>query len=413
VPAAGAGPQRDQVEEVEEEMSADISTKEGLFAVMRQVAAEREAAKPMVAELMAREELPWDEEIPEEWRTVGFVEELTKAAAAILEQSPTRCIEHLTMAFAIQSSISNESSARTLAALVKGSLTKELALATRYVDSYRVAEPLYERAAYVQRQHASLAYELALTRFSYAGLLVYTDRVDTASAIVENVETVFQELGDEKRLIRCHILKGCICAWSDDFRGAIVSLREVLPRINRPEMLQTADDIHALGVVHNTLGVSHLRLGEFGHAAEALSRAREIFAGLEMLGEVDRADWNLARILVATGEIQRAIPMLQRVSQSFLSRGQPEAAGLTRLDLVEAFIACESRDAALRVTYEVLEIFTTAELNKRALTALAYLHDLLPMTTKPKDVIRKVRTYVEQLRLEPDLAFDSSDDETH
>ena len=42
-------------------MSADISTREGLFAVMRQIKAEREAAKPLVAELMAREELPWDE----------------------------------------------------------------------------------------------------------------------------------------------------------------------------------------------------------------------------------------------------------------------------------------------------------------------------------------------------------------
>ena len=55
-------------------MSADISTREGLFAVMRQIAVEREAAKPLVAELIAREEWPSDEDIPEQWKTAGFVE---------------------------------------------------------------------------------------------------------------------------------------------------------------------------------------------------------------------------------------------------------------------------------------------------------------------------------------------------
>ena len=58
------------------------------------------------------------------------------------------------------------------------------------------------------------------------------------------------------------------------------------------------------------------------------------------------------------------------------------------------------------MTQRVLTIFRGAGLNHRAVTALAYLRDLLPVADEPNQVLKRVRAYVKQLRYQPELAFD-------
>jgi hypothetical protein len=57
------------------------------------------------------------------------------------------------------------------------------------------------------------------------------------------------------------------------------------------------------------------------------------------------------------------------------------------------------------VTESVLSEFRGAGLNARAITALAYLRDILPAVDQPGRALRYVRSYLEQLRSEPSRAF--------
>src|SRR5881397_4422373 len=62
LPEAGAGAVQ---------MSTGLETKEQLFEVMEQIAAEREAARPIVENLLSSGEPVDDIEIPGAWRTAG------------------------------------------------------------------------------------------------------------------------------------------------------------------------------------------------------------------------------------------------------------------------------------------------------------------------------------------------------
>ena len=74
---------------------------------MRRIAAEREAAKPIVAELMGRAAPEWNEEIPENWRTIGFVEELTRAALSS-ENKGDHQLAYLQLALLVSSRLSTQ-----------------------------------------------------------------------------------------------------------------------------------------------------------------------------------------------------------------------------------------------------------------------------------------------------------------
>src|SRR5436190_4810726 len=69
-------------------LQMNIETKEGLFALMEQIAEEREAARPIVERLVTSGEPLEDIETPEGWRTAGMVLELCERATAKNESDP-------------------------------------------------------------------------------------------------------------------------------------------------------------------------------------------------------------------------------------------------------------------------------------------------------------------------------------
>ncbi|PYQ60649.1 MAG: hypothetical protein DMF58_07440 [Acidobacteria bacterium] len=97
--------------------------------------------------------------------------------------------------------------------------------------------------------------------------------------------------------------------------------------------------------------------------------------------------------------------MLKSVREFFLDKCMAEEAGLAGLDVADASIALGTVDQARELVFRVLEEFTRARLNDRALTALAYLRDVLPTTPQPSHVVRHVRHYLDRLRSEPTLLF--------
>jgi tetratricopeptide (TPR) repeat protein len=169
--------------------------------------------------------------------------------------------------------------------------------------------------------------------------------------------------------------------------------------------------MYVLGVVYINTGYIHTMLGDTGKAADAFQRARQIYTMLAMPSEVDRADWGLATILLDSGNFATALPLLYRLRKAYLARCMPKNAGLIALSIVDALVATERRDEALRLTEQVLAEFVLANIDKHAITALAYLRELLPKSKEPRRAVRHVRSYMELLRSEPTRLFVPLDDE--
>src|SRR5205807_10546345 len=95
LPAAGTGA-----------VQMSIETKEGLFALMEQIAEEREAARPIVERLVASGEALEDIEIPEGWRTAGMALEVCDAAHVKNESYPNLSLLLAQLALPVAMSLS-------------------------------------------------------------------------------------------------------------------------------------------------------------------------------------------------------------------------------------------------------------------------------------------------------------------
>ncbi len=136
---------------------------------------------------------------------------------------------------------------------------------------------------------------------------------------------------------------------------------------------------------------------------DAFRQARAIFSELRAHTEVARAGWGIGVALLCSGRFTAAIPVLREARQQLRALSLAEEGGLAGVDLVEAYLATDKRDAARRLLLAVIDEFRAAGLNERALVALRYLHDVAPQARR--QAARHVRTYLVRLREEPTLLF--------
>jgi len=166
------------------------------------------------------------------------------------------------------------------------------------------------------------------------------------------------------------------------------------------------DDLHTLASILNNMGQVLAALNDTNAGALALSRARDLFAALEMPAEVARTEMGLSRLSLYSGAYEDALRLSQRVRARFLKLHMVEEAGLASLDMIDALVATGKHDEAYRMSEAVLSEFRQAGLNERALLALEYLRELVrshPPASSPS--IRHVRSYLEELRSNPSLEF--------
>jgi tetratricopeptide (TPR) repeat protein len=380
-------------------VSNRLATREDLFDVMEQIAEERIAARPLVQNLLSRGDEVWDEEIPESWRTAGFVQEVTAAADGILETDPSRSLSFAQLALAAASSIPSKTYPPPVQPFIEGRALKQIATAHRYLDKYDAALRGFDAALRAFARERALVHETARGEFGRATVSVISHHDNDVGELLERAAKVFRSFGDEKSVAHCEIVRAFITYRKGDLQAALMKHLDILRRFG------DIADPYTLGALCNNVGHFYALLGNTAEAVSALQRGRDIFTELGMPSEVDRADWGLARALLTSGNIEEALPLLYRLRDAYLSRRMPDDAGLIGLHIVDALVALGRRDEALLLTEQVHTEFVNANLNHDAITALAYLRDLLPTSSKPRHVVNHVRSYVERSRKEPARMF--------
>ncbi len=378
-----------------------MSVLEGRDAFLRtieQLTAEREAARPIIQNLPATLSEVWEREIPSSWRTAGFVQELTAAAAANLESNPRESLALSQLALAIVTSIPAETYAAPIQAQLQGAVWKEIGTAHRYLSEYDAALRAFDVAQRALQSESALAHDDAIVDFARAIVLTDLGRHDEALELLTQTEPVFRGFEDQRRLVQVRVLSGIILQRQGQLQKARATYEQALEETQ-------LEDLHTRAVLYNNLGQVCADLGDTAQAVLVLHNALRLFGELKMPVEVTRTEWTLARVLLLTGDFSKAVPILRRARDMFLATRMPEEAGLAGLDLVDALLATSQADEARSVIERVLAEFREANLNARAVTALAYLRDVLPTTRQPQRVVHHVRGYLEQLRSEPARLF--------
>jgi tetratricopeptide (TPR) repeat protein len=365
-------------------MRTGLETREELFAVMEQIAEERETARPIVRELVARGRSIDDIEIPEGWRTAGMVLELCETAATMLESDPIQNLSFALLALSVSGNLRGFYSP-VIEGFSEARCWREVALVHCQLVSYATSVKAHASAERRCVDEPALAHDAAIAK-QYRGFgKTFLEEYEQGTRLIDEAGSVLLEFGDELRLAKGELVKGNVHLFCGEF--------ELSRRIYESLVVifQRHCDIHSLGVVHNNLGCSYAWLGRNSDAVMAFERAREIFSGLEMPSEIDRADWGLATILEATGEYEKAAAMLTRLHCSFLKRQIPYDAGLLALDLADVLSADDRRAEARLALDEAIRDFQIAGADPQTIGRVTRLRKLLPRTRRPRRAIRELR----------------------
>lgn len=364
---------------------------------MARIASERAAARPLIEKLRTSPALVWESELPAEWRNAGFAQELIDTAVATLESDPRQSLVFAQLALTVTTSIPPDSYPAPVQAQLEGSAWKEIGTVHRYRSEYGAALRAYDAARRTFDRENALAHDAAITEFARSIVLSDMGRHAEARRVIEEIVPILRSFGDQRRTVQAMMMTGIIEQRQGRLAEARTAYESALAEV--PD-----DDLHTRAVLYLNLGQALGELGESNESMLMLHRARTLLTELQMPGEITRTDWALGRAMMRAGDFEGAVPILQRTRSDFHDRGMPEEAGLVGLDIVESLIALGSSAQARGVTEDVLSEFRAAQLNERAITALAYLRDL-PEPSRSGRSVRHVRSYIEQLRLEPDRPF--------
>jgi len=373
-------------------------TRQSLLEIATRLQQERAAARPEIARLREGLELAWDEPLPDAWRTLGFVDELTSLAATIMETNPRESKALAQFAVAVATAIPRDAYPAVTLAQVEGRAWKELGTAHRYLSDYAAATRAYDAAQRAFATSGALGHDVAKIDLAKAVVSCEAGQHEEALALVEHCRPLLESFGDEKRLVHAAMIGAMVKHRSGDLRGARSAYEDALA------VARQSEDLHTTAALYANLAHVCIELNDTNAASVAVSQARELFRDLGMPLEVSRAEFALARLLMHNAEYREAIPLLRRLRNEFLMAGMVDEAGVAALDIVDALVAIDQRDAAIHLVNVVLAEYRAAGI-ERALVALAYLRDLLRDHPAPTRAIRHVREYVSDTRTSPARVF--------
>jgi tetratricopeptide (TPR) repeat protein len=280
----------------------------------------------------------------------------------------------------------------------EASAWKEVANAHRYRGQYEAATRALDAADKLLVGAAALGHDRAIIRLTRALTLSEQDRGPEALDLIRECMADFSEYGDRERQAQCLQLRGMIEHRSGCFREAIASYENAL------DCLDEETDSHTRACLLSNTGQAYGELQETDSALQCLREALALFAELDASLEVARTAWGLGRTLLAAERYAESRSALVAARRDLLRLMLREEAGLAGLDLADVHLATGSVTAAANVVKQVVEEFRAAQLNARALVALRYLSDVLP-TPRARSAMRHVRTYIDELRKQPELLF--------
>jgi tetratricopeptide (TPR) repeat protein len=329
-----------------------------------------------------------------ELQTSGVLERLGYEIERRRSTDPREALAIAELATRIADAITDDAYPAIIIAQLRAHAWKDRCQALSYLGRYDEALIALDRAEAQFDAFGTLAHDRAMVRFCRATLLQHLRRFDEAQAILDECSRVFRSYGDTQTYVKCTLAIGNLLVRRGDYRGA----REVLtPLVNEDSMIAPQARI--------ALGWCAIHLGA---TAEAIELFDEAVSGCRRFGrelEAVRAAYGAGSAMLRLHRFDDAIATLRSTREMFLARGFVEEGGLSGLGIVEAQLVLGQVAAARKLAAVLVREFTEANLNRRAVAALAYLNDAIAASNATPEIVRDVRTYVVALQTDPNCEF--------
>lgn len=365
-------------------------------ATARRLRAERETSAAAVTRaLRETEKERWPSlATREELRTSGAGEALSKEVDARLDHAPDEALVLAEVETAIAEGLAEGSYPAIVLAQLRAHAWKDFGQALTYLAKYEDALRALDRAEQHLSRHATLAHDRAIVSFVRATTLQHVRRFDEAQELLHECRVVFRTHGDSRLYAKCTLATGNLLVRRGDYGRA----RKILT-----PLLGTTGNSLMEATLRCTLGWCAIHVGDAVDALEHFARVAAETTGSEL--HAARATYGLGAALLRLNRVDDAVAQLQHARQTFLEYGLVEEAGLSGLEVVEAHLLTDEVEAAKALSARIAREFTDAGLNRRAIAAVAYLHETVRASTATPEFVRDVHMYIHALRTDPEREF--------
>jgi tetratricopeptide (TPR) repeat protein len=327
--------------------------------------------------------------------TSGALERLGQEIDKRLDTDPREALAIAELAATIADALAADSYPAIMLAQLRAHAWRDRGQALSYLGRYDDALRALDRSEEQFQKFGTLGHDRAMVRFCRATLLQHVRRFDEARSILDECRQVFQSYGDTKSYVKCTLATGNLLVRAGDYRAA----REILEGL----ALGSNPDYDA--IVHLALGWCAIHLADPLNALQRFIEAERLFHMLGRAHPTVRAAYGVGSALLHLGRLDEAIMQLHSVRVRFLADQLIEEAGLSGLEIVEAQLLLNRVAEAKPLAARLVQEFSDAGLNRRAVAALAYLNEAIAASSATPDIVRSVHSYIFALRNDPTREF--------
>ncbi|MEA2235971.1 MAG: MalT-like region [Thermoanaerobaculia bacterium] len=325
-------------------------------------------------------------------RNNAALEQLSDEVRKRLHRCPTEALAIAKLATGVAELIPSGIYPPLVLAQMRANAWKDRASALRYLARYDEAL----NAVAIGEQHlapfAAVEHDRAIVRMVKGMVFLQTSRFDEARPILAECRRVFAEHHDSRRHAHAGIAEGSVLYEMSRYGEAQDIFTGVLD-----DAIATGD-IESQARVHNNLGYCLTHLGDYARANIHFSEAIAKFTDLGFFAEVPRTERGAARVLIGRGQADAGLAYLRAARRDFGSAGLIEEAGFCALSIAALLVECGESAEARALTQNVIDEFTAARLDERAIAAVIRLRDDIDADGATAETVRTVHAFVESLR---------------
>lgn len=191
----------------------------------------------------------------------------------------------------------------------------------------------------------------------------------SAVEAADEAERIYRRLGKTHQAGAALVMKAIPILYSGDAEGAIETLHQAIPLIDR------VDDPRLFLAAHHNLAICYIDLGRPEEALAIYCHVRDLYRDHNDSLILLRATWQEGRLLREIGHLHNAEAALLRARQGFLEAGLSYEVAMVSLDLTEVYRKAGLTDKLRRTAAEALPIFRALRVSRETLAALLRLQE--------------------------------------
>ena len=324
-------------------------------------------------------------------RNNAALEQLSDEVRNRLERDPVQALAIANLAAAIAETIPPRTYPPLVIAQIRSTALRDRANALRYLGRFDEAYDAIETAESRLSAFPAAVHDRAIIWLVKAMILAQMDHFDEAEQMINSASVIFADVNDSTRFLQAGLVHGNLLGSQKRYAEAENVFSGLL------DVAVTSRDVETQARLHNNLGYCYVNLDDYKKANIHFSESIAKFTDLGFGAEIARTGRGAGVVLINKGQFELGCDRLRQVRTSFVKLHMPEDAGLCALRLIEAMVERGQTDEARGLAVTVVNEFTAAALDMRAIDAVVRLRKSLDADGATVETVRTVHAFVESL----------------